>query len=132
MGLVTDYKEHISKLKKCYTTDNYNMCKGDCIVNVLPPTLHLNTSLSNSFLTGKLGITKIKNQHICKEYLKILMFFSHYLLVGPGHPWIVQTYAQKVPHPFASVFGQEVFESGLIPSDTDYRIYRDFGGLPGQ
>jgi hypothetical protein len=50
---------------------------------------------------------------------------------GPEHPWLVSAYANNAPHPFASIVGQELFQSGLIPSDTDYRIYRDYGGLPG-
>ena len=58
--------------------------------------------------------------------------YSYVGYSGPEHPWMIQTYAKHVPHPFASVMGQEVFESGIIPSDTDFRIYRDYGNIPGE
>lgn len=50
---------------------------------------------------------------------------------GPGHPWLIHEYASHAKYPFASIMGQEIFQSGLIPSDTDFRIFRDYGGLVG-
>ncbi|XP_054278199.1 endoplasmic reticulum metallopeptidase 1-like isoform X2 [Macrosteles quadrilineatus] len=50
---------------------------------------------------------------------------------GPNHPWLVQLYAESVPFPSAKVLFEEIFHSGLIPSDTDFRIFRDYGQKPG-
>ena len=43
---------------------------------------------------------------------------------GPNHPWLVYAYAKAAPYPFANVLAQEIFGLGLIPSDTDFRIFR--------
>jgi len=56
------------------------------------------------------------------------MFFA----AGPEHPWLVSIYGKYAPHPFGSVVGEEIFQMGMVPADTDYRIYRDYGGLPGK
>lgn len=50
---------------------------------------------------------------------------------GPATPMLVRAYAKGASYPFASVVGQEVFQANLIPSDTDFRIFRDFGHIPG-
>lgn len=51
---------------------------------------------------------------------------------GPNHPWIMDIYSKVVPYPFASTLAQEIFQSGLVPGDTDYRIFRDFGNISGE
>ena len=53
-------------------------------------------------------------------------------VAGPEHPWLASIYGKHAPHPFGSVVGEEIFQSGIIPGDTDFRIYRDYGGLPGK
>lgn len=50
---------------------------------------------------------------------------------GPNSPWIMETYARNVKYPFASSMAQEVFESRVIPGDTDFRVFRDFGNVSG-
>ncbi|XP_016981331.1 endoplasmic reticulum metallopeptidase 1 [Drosophila rhopaloa] len=50
---------------------------------------------------------------------------------GPNHPWLMEHYRNSAPHPFATTTAEEMFEAGIIPSDTDFRVFRDFGVVPG-
>ncbi len=50
---------------------------------------------------------------------------------GPGNDWLTEEYARSVPLPYGTVLGQDIFQSGIIPSDTDFRVYRDAGRLRG-
>eukprot|EP01130_Rhizamoeba_saxonica_P018188 TRINITY_DN9024_c0_g1_i1.p1 TRINITY_DN9024_c0_g1~~TRINITY_DN9024_c0_g1_i1.p1 ORF type:complete len:815 (-),score=140.93 TRINITY_DN9024_c0_g1_i1:37-2481(-) len=50
---------------------------------------------------------------------------------GPDHAWLARLYSEVAPNPYSNIVGQEIFQSGIIPSDTDFRIYRDFGRIPG-
>ena len=51
---------------------------------------------------------------------------------GPDHPWLIETYIAAAPYPHSSVIGQEIFQGGLVLSDTDFRIFRDYGKIPGK
>ncbi|XP_068624085.1 endoplasmic reticulum metallopeptidase 1-like isoform X2 [Battus philenor] len=46
-------------------------------------------------------------------------------------PRLMSAYQRVVPRPNAQSFGEFLFRSGLIPSDTDFRIWRDFGDIHG-
>ncbi|KAG4075302.1 hypothetical protein HA402_003093 [Bradysia odoriphaga] len=49
----------------------------------------------------------------------------------PHNRWMMDYYKNVATHPTASVLGDELFKAGLIPSDTDFRNFRDFGNIPG-
>lgn len=42
-----------------------------------------------------------------------------------------QMYKNAVPYPNGQVAAEEMFHLGVIPSDTDFRIFRDYGHIPG-
>ncbi|KAL0810697.1 hypothetical protein ABMA28_010024 [Loxostege sticticalis] len=46
-------------------------------------------------------------------------------------PRILSAYQAGTPRPSAQGVGEFLFMSGIIPSDTDFRIFRDFGHIQG-
>ncbi|XP_022229013.2 endoplasmic reticulum metallopeptidase 1-like isoform X2 [Drosophila obscura] len=50
---------------------------------------------------------------------------------GPNHPWLVDSYKKNAKHPFATTMAEEIFQTGLLPSDTDFRIFTQYADLIG-
>ena len=50
---------------------------------------------------------------------------------SPHSGGLLEQFAEASPYPFGQSFAQDLFSSGLIPADTDYRIFRDEASLPG-
>lgn len=45
--------------------------------------------------------------------------------------FFIKHYRNAVIHPYASTVAEEMFQRHFIPSDTDFRIFRDHGKVPG-
>ncbi|CAH1955287.1 unnamed protein product [Acanthoscelides obtectus] len=71
------------------------------------------------------GCKVVLNLEACGAGGKMILFQT-----GPQTPWLMRYYA-TVPHPYGQAAGEEIFQTGWIPSDTDFRVFRDFGGLVG-
>ncbi|XP_034130769.1 endoplasmic reticulum metallopeptidase 1 isoform X1 [Drosophila guanche] len=50
---------------------------------------------------------------------------------GPNHPWLVKYYKDSAQHPFATTMAEEIFQTRLLPSDTDFTIFTKHSKLIG-
>lgn len=50
---------------------------------------------------------------------------------GPKHNWLVKKYRESVKKPFGQVFAEEMFETNVLNSGTDFESFRDAGDVPG-
>ncbi|KJH44809.1 peptidase, M28 family [Dictyocaulus viviparus] len=49
---------------------------------------------------------------------------------GPSSQWLLKSYFASAIYPHCSVIGQEIFQSGFFPGDTDFRVFKNYGRLP--
>lgn len=45
--------------------------------------------------------------------------------------WMLKYYKENAVHPTGTVLINELFDMKIIPSDSDFRIFRDYGDIPG-
>ncbi len=45
--------------------------------------------------------------------------------------WMMNYYNRHAPRPMSTSLGEEIFQTGVVPSDTDFRVFRDYGKIPG-
>lgn len=50
---------------------------------------------------------------------------------GPKHDWLIKKYRQSVSKPFGQVMAEEMFETNVLNSGTDFESFRDDGSVPG-
>ncbi|XP_017077578.1 endoplasmic reticulum metallopeptidase 1-like [Drosophila eugracilis] len=50
---------------------------------------------------------------------------------GPNNPWLVEHYKKSAKHPLATTMAEEIFQTGILPSDTDFGIFVTYGNLIG-
>lgn len=86
--------------------------------------------------TGLRGAHGFITQHKWAKEIKTLINLEgagaggKELLFQTGIPWMIDYY-KYVPHPKGQVLSEEIFQSGQIPSDSDFRIFRDYGNVSG-
>lgn len=89
----------------------------------------------NGLVASRAFITKHKWAGLVRAFINLesmgvggkeMLFQS-----DPGSRWMLDYYVKDANHPFASVIGEEAYENHYIPSNTDYTVFHDIGGLSG-
>ncbi|KRG04650.1 uncharacterized protein Dmoj_GI26919 [Drosophila mojavensis] len=48
---------------------------------------------------------------------------------GPDHNWLLGYYNKYAKHPFGTTLNEEIYQTGALPSDSDFTIFKDH--IPG-
>ncbi|XP_017150804.1 endoplasmic reticulum metallopeptidase 1-like [Drosophila miranda] len=100
-----------------------------------PIVFLLNGAEENPLQASHAFITQHKWAPFCKAVINLdaagtggreILFQS-----GPYNPWLLKYYKESAKHPFGTTMGEEIFQTGLLPSDTDFGIFNTYGNLVG-
>ncbi|BFG06210.1 endoplasmic reticulum metallopeptidase 1-like [Drosophila madeirensis] len=100
-----------------------------------PIVFLLNGAEENPLQASHAFITQHKWAKYCKVVINLdsagtggreILFQS-----GPNNSWLVEYYKVSALHPFGTTMGEEIFQTGLLPSDTDFGIFNTYGNLVG-
>ena len=87
--------------------------------------------------SGLLGTYKFVTNH---KWAKDVIAFMNLEAMGSGgkdmlfqvtSKKLMSSYINAASYPFAMVFGQESFQSGVVPSVTDFQIFQDYLNIGG-
>lgn len=78
---------------------------------------------------GLLGAHAFMNRHPWAQQVKSFInleaagFGGGAFLFQTTNAWITKEYAKTMVHPMGNAIGQDLFQTGIVPSDTDYRFF---------
>ncbi|TPX33126.1 hypothetical protein SmJEL517_g03957 [Synchytrium microbalum] len=83
------------------------------------------------------GSTAFIRQHELKDTIRSIINIEACGSTGKAvvfqtnSPDLMKVYAKTVPYPSGTVLANDVFKTGIIGSDTDFKQFVAYGGLPG-
>lgn len=87
-------------------------------------------------MNGKPNVFQVNSPGARLEILYLNTVKSIYIIMlhiyfQVTDPRVLEIYRKTSNRPAAQGIGEFLFSTGIIPSDTDFRIWRDFGNITG-
>ncbi|VDL82763.1 unnamed protein product [Nippostrongylus brasiliensis] len=116
-----------------FDTDGFTVCYKNTFNDPLRVAVLLNCHF-DSWPTSSGGSDDLVS---CALMLELIRLLSRDKAALVDHDVIFlfngaeESSLQAAIYPHCSIIGQEVFQSGVFPGDTDFRVFRDYGRVPG-
>ena len=133
----TAHREHRETTNERFTNDSSSSSSHD--YTYVTPLIAMFVSAEEDGFMGARGVVR---DH--PWFAAHVAAFANFEAMGVGGPHrafratvggsssaLLRLYAQGAPRPSGTVVASDVFSSGFIKSDTDFRVFRDDGDVPG-